>query len=110
MSRIRAAKYDRVLTIQVNTPTTNDANEEVASWANSITGEPCMVKPFKGNETYEADQLRSVQLKEFWIRFRTGITEEHRIVFESENYRMLSIEEIRRRSELKIIAEVRDAE
>lgn len=69
---------------------------------------PASKKEYKGNENPLADRLTYGQPTHFVIRYRTDITVEMRIVYESRQYEIVSINEEGRRRFLTIVTNLLD--
>jgi len=121
---MNAGLFDRVITIQQNTPTIDvTTNEEVESWADILTDpQPYAQKvEMAGIEEYQAEQLVSDRKVKWRIRYRTDLNEEMRIIDDLGNvYHITSIREmlghvpnmpkqtIRRREVLELSTEIKD--
>jgi len=107
---ISIGKFDRRVTIQnlTETQSTTTGGSLAESWADQATVW-AQVLSMRGNELY-TDGLYTERSKKFRIRYNTGITitEKHRLVFETDNYDIQSIQrEGRRGAEYwEIVAEL----
>ena len=99
---------DRRVTIQARAAALDAAGtgEDVGTWSNVVTVW-AQVTPVGGRETAGAVQRYGEADVRFRIRWRTGLTIEHRLVFESRKYDILSIDEVGRHELLDIFAKAR---
>lgn len=100
---MRAGDLDRRITIQSVTTVQNSYGDPVESWS-TFASVWASVKPYRGNEEFDAEHHRSEELKVFKIRYRQGLNHKMRIVYEGANYDIRSIKEIGRREGLEIEA------
>lgn len=99
---------DRKIRIDSPIITDGEANsDEVNAW--EIVCEPrAKVSTKQGHESYQADRLTSGGTTVFNIRYRTGITEKMRVVYQGRWYRIFSVSEVGRKRELDIAADLLD--
>src|SRR3990167_3408117 len=100
---MRAGNLDRRITVQTKTLTANSYGERVASWADTFTTW-ANVFEIAGKEKFEASQLVDKADIRFSIRYRTGVNEEQRIVYDSNYYDIYSVTELGRQDGLEIFA------
>ncbi len=121
---MRASLFDRVITIQQNTPNIDPVtNEEVESWANILIDAQVYAQKVEmvGAEEYQADQLVWDKSVKWRIRYRTDLNAEMRITDDLGNvYYITGIREmlgrlpnmpketIRRREVLELSTEIKD--
>lgn len=74
----------------------------VNAWAN--------LEQLGGDETFGSDQRSQSQRVSFRIRFVTGITPQMHFLHRGQRYDIKSVEEAERRTELRLVAEVFEAE
>lgn len=88
-------KLDRKIVIQSETVAKNEQGESVATWATYHT---CfaMVQKAGGNEKIESGRITATNRKKFKIRFYDGIDEGMRIVYNSNYYDIVEIQELDR--------------
>lgn len=100
----QAGRLRHRIIIQVNTPTQNTSGEEVDSWATFAT--VCAsVEPQSGDEKFDPEQFYSVTTVKFGIRYLSGLTAKMKIVFDSKEYDIESIVQVKMiRKEMEIIA------
>jgi SPP1 family predicted phage head-tail adaptor len=106
MTVAMAGAYDRRITIQKKTLTLDGAGQEVESWTTAWTP-AARVRPFRGSERFAAQQIVGQAVVTFEIRYRSGVTVEHRILFDGRTYDIRDIRELGRREALEIDATAR---
>ena len=102
---------DRRIALQSTTLTTNDYGQRVASWATYATVW-ASIKYKAGSEKVTDDQVGSTQTVDFTIRYSTdvsGVKASHRLVYNSQNYEILYVQEIGRKEGLILVCELRSA-
>jgi len=102
---------DRRIALQSTTLTTNDYGQRVASWATYATVW-ASIKYKGGSEKVTDDQVGSTQTVDFTIRYSTdvsGVKASHRLVYNSQNYEILYVQEIGRKEGLILVCELRSA-
>jgi len=102
---------DRRIALQSTTLTTNDYGQRVASWATYATVW-ASIKYKRGSEKVTDDQVGSTQTVDFTIRYSTdvsGVKASHRLVYNSQNYEILYVQEIGRKEGLILVCELRSA-
>ena len=102
---MRGGAMDRRIVIEQVTTVNNTFGEDVETWTTFATVW-CHVKPIRGQEVFQTDQTVAVQQTQFRIRYRTGIDEKMRIVYDGDTYDIISILELGRREGLDIMATV----
>lgn len=99
---MKSGKLDRRITIQNRVETQNTLGEAVISYT-TFAQVWAEVVPLRGREYFTAAQtIPEAQLR-IRIRYMTGVTEKHRIVYEGVNYDILHIAEIGRKEGLEIM-------
>lgn len=107
---MNAGKLDRVIAIQVNTPSTaNEYGETVASWADlyskvwaAVEDDP---RQASVREFFAAAQVQGALPRVFVIRYISGLTEKHRVVYRGEPYNINGIIDVGERNrQLRILA------
>lgn len=104
---MQAGKLDRRVIIQQTTQSADASGERVDSWSTlatvwaGITYNP-------GDEKIEGQQITASQKIVWEIRYRSDVTENMRISWNSKYYYITSIEEIGRQDGLRLTTEVRD--
>lgn len=88
-------RLDRKIVIESYTLSKNALNESVGSWSTYHT---CFANVLKsgGNEYIEADKVTATNRVKFKIRFFAGINEKMRIVYNSNYYDIIEIQELER--------------
>jgi len=105
---ITAGRLDRRIVIQQATESQNsDSGAVELTWSHfkTVWAE---YMPMRQSERFTAGRDMAVFTARFRVRYFEGLTEEHRIVFESKNWDIIGIEEATRRWALIITAEVRE--
>lgn len=103
---MKAGELDRRITLETYTTTKNSYGEEEKTWSTLATVW-AKIDYSGGTEDFEADKNTAIGRVRFSIRHRTDVTEQTRILYESEYYDILAINEIGRREGLELITEVR---
>ncbi len=98
---IDAGRLDRKVTIQTRTTTTGASGGVVTSYATDATVSAQKVET-TGRESRSAGALRAETDLVLRIRYRSTLTEKHRLYFESKYYDILAITEEGRR-ELQVL-------
>jgi len=99
-----AGKLDKRLTFQMSEPSKELTGEEINTWVDCFHAW-ANIDYKGGKEPYEADKKTAINEVTFKLRFRRGINEKMRILFNGEIYDILHIAEIQRRQGLEIKAE-----
>lgn len=99
---MKSGKLDRRITIQSRVETPNSIGEVVISYA-TFAQVWAEVVPLRGREYFTAAQTVPEAQLRIRIRYMTGVTEKHRIVYEGVNYDILHIAEIGRKEGLEIM-------
>ena len=100
-------QLDRNILIQQKVFGTDESNQhKVIAWENidSYPSVRAKVEENSGTEVNQADQLVGVKSTTFWIRYRTDLSIENRIVYKGMNYDIHTLLELSRKRFLKIIA------
>ncbi len=104
-SKEQVGKRDRKIIIQQKTIGDNQSNEdEEIGWEDFATPW-ASVNEKSGSEHYRNDKLTAVTVAEFNIRYRTGLLENMRIVYNGRYYGITSIIYPDRRRTILITAE-----
>jgi len=85
-----AGQLDRRITIQSFTTTTDDFGEVVKSFT-TLAEVWAKVEEKRGNEGEDGNQLVATKSVEFFIRYRSDINEQMRIVYNNETYKIETI-------------------
>jgi SPP1 family predicted phage head-tail adaptor len=101
---MRAGKMDRRVTIQSNTTSRNSYGEETDSWSTLATVW-AEVRHLRGDEKFLAKAVTTEKVITVRIRYRSDVTTQNRLVWESNNYDITEVAEIGRREGLEITAE-----
>jgi SPP1 family predicted phage head-tail adaptor len=100
---IKAGNLNRRITIEQYTSALNAYGESLITWA-PVTTVWAQLRQAKGTENVEAAQLTAVSDKIFWIRYRTGLNEKMRVLYDSQYYDIKEINEVGTREGLEIRA------
>lgn len=68
---VAAARYRHYVTIQSQVVSTNTYGEENISWVDDITDYACEIKPIRGDEYYNARQIKSIVTHKITMRYIT---------------------------------------
>lgn len=102
---LAAGKRNRRITIQSSTRVSDGKGGQIVSWSDLITVWGQMI-PLRGQEALAQVVVKSVQLWKVTIRYRTGITTQHRLVHDGKVLNIRSCEDPDgTRAELVIVAE-----
>lgn len=91
-----SARAKHRIKLQSKSVTRNAIGEEVVTWADVVTetADHCLwaeVWPLKGREFFAAQQTQYAADVRFRIRYRSDITREHRVLWNSEPYDIVQI-------------------
>ena len=87
---MRAARLRHRITLRTFTESQNAIGENIKSYANGDTIWAA-VEPTKGNEKIANSHITSETDVKFLIRYKTGITPEQQITWDSKTYEIVSI-------------------
>jgi SPP1 family predicted phage head-tail adaptor len=105
---MKMSQMDRRITIQQATETRDDHAGVTHTWADVATVWARLDHPQTSNdEAQEAGKQTVHRRTEFTIRYRSDVTEKMRVVYNSENYDILTVQEISRGGFTKLITELR---
>jgi len=94
-----------VIKIQEKSVTRNSLGEEVVTWVDTSSSVRAKVIPISGSETFNDPQMTSQEVKEFHIRYRSGVAPKNRIIYNDVSYNIEEIiDEDERRRKLTITA------
>jgi SPP1 family predicted phage head-tail adaptor len=100
-----AGQLRHVIKIQRKTVTRDTYGAEVPTWTDVSSSVRANVVPISGSETFNNPQMTSQELKEFHIRYRSGIKLKDRIVYNNITYNIEEIiDEDERRRKLVLTA------
>jgi len=88
-------RLDRKIVIQVQNFATNAIGEYTTTW-DTFHNAFANVQRVSGTETVDADQVTATNKVKFKIRYFAGINESMRIVYNSNYYDILEIQELDR--------------
>lgn len=100
---MRIGTMDRRIAIQQMSETRSATGYTTASWS-TIMRAYAEVTQSSGREFQEADKVNADVLTVFRIRYRRGLSNKMRIVYDNRNFDILEIKEIGRREFLSIAA------
>lgn len=106
-SKLEIGRLDRRVTIQQLTNSPDEYNQPVPTWATLATVW-ASVDDRSGGESFQAEQLTAYRHTVFIIRYRSGIDETMRIVYNSRTYNIRLIKNPDRRRTLEITGELLD--
>jgi SPP1 family predicted phage head-tail adaptor len=104
---MKSGKLDRRIQIQQRVETQDSYGQAVISYS-TIATVWAEVIPLSGRELFAAAQKYPEATMRIRVRFRTDVTEKHRIVFNSTNYDIIHIAEIGRNEGLEFIVKKPD--
>ena len=90
-------RLDRKVTIQARTASRDDEGSPVVSYATEATV-PCERVQYAGTQGVRSGAVRAEATLVLRIRYRSTLTEKHRLQFEGRTYDILSIDEEGRRA------------
>ena len=99
------SNLDRRITIQEPVVSKDGYGEDVVTGWTPVATVWAQVIPVSGREYFDAAAIRAEKTTRFRIRWRSGVTEAMRIVYDGRSYDILGIVEIGRREGLEIRAE-----
>lgn len=105
--KYHVGRLDRRIVIQESTETKDVYGQPVKTWATLATVW-AQVDDKSGGETYQAEQLTAYRKTVFVIRFRSGIEERMRILYNNRYYDILSKQAPDRNRFLVLEAELLD--
>jgi SPP1 family predicted phage head-tail adaptor len=100
---MNSARMDRRITFQEVTETQSATGFSTKAWADYVTVW-AQVTYKSGKEYFEADKVNAEVVKLFRVRHRSDLTNKMRIVYESRNYDILSIDSDYRKGETYVTA------
>lgn len=105
---IRAGLLDTVVQFQSATDSVDSTGSPTQVWA-AITGSPKWAKrmPLKGLEVIDAGKLSSNEMLKLKIRRDDNVTPAVRVVIDSKNYNILSIQDYGRDGDMILWCEVK---
>ena len=99
-----SARMDRQITIQQQTVTYDDYGEPQTSWFDLATVW-AEVRQQSARETWQAGKVVETEMA-FKIRYRNGVNETCRVVYDGINYDITGVREIGRRDGLEVMEKV----
>jgi len=102
---MRAGRLDTRIRIERSTTDRDDHGGVTQSWA-LLFEVWAQIAPLRGRELIAAAQTMPEAHTKFVIRYRAGITEADRIVYDSKNYDIIHIAELGRDVGLEILAKL----
>lgn len=110
MLQTKTAIGERDQKIRIDSPIIEDGeanSDEIVGWT-PVCNPWAKVTHRQGQEVYEADRNTAKGTTVFNIRYRTGITEKMRVVYQGGWYDIFSVKPVGRKSELEIAADFKD--
>lgn len=89
-----AQRLRHVVTIQAQSATPNDLGEIVGGWVDHLTRIRADVVQVGGREALAGGVNLATQPIRVYVRYRTGITEQMRLVWNGRNYDIKSIVDV----------------
>lgn len=101
---INIGQLNRRILIQQETATRGTSGQEILTWSDVANVWAKVSYPLTGSgESVEADQVIVTTTTEFVIRFRNGIDEKMRIVYNGSNFGIININETQERNHFLLI-------
>ena len=100
---MQIGRLDRLIVIEVDTPTRSASGEEKENWTTLATVW-ADVRPLRGREFFDAAAVQSEIDTKFRIRWRSDLTTAMRINYDGQLYDIHSIAELGRHSATEIMA------
>ena len=101
---LSAGRLARTITLQQPTEVINAIGETTQTWSN-VAVLNATYKALNSTERFSSDAIRADRAAKFYIRYRDGITGKMRVLFGTETYRIVAINEIERRVGIELICE-----
>lgn len=101
---MRGGRLDKRMTIQQGTDTQTTSGDITTVWADLWPNVPCRLIQKNGGERFEGDRDTSRTLASFEIRWRSGLNPKMRIIYNSNTYDIIDIDELGRNEGLIIKA------
>jgi SPP1 family predicted phage head-tail adaptor len=101
---VKAGRLDRTIIIETPTESRNDYGQVTVTWATHITTWADVMQDM-GKEKVEDNNRTTERTVKFRIRYRTGLNNQMRILYESNYYRIDDIQEIKRKDGLLILTQ-----
>ena|SRR3990167_11247462 len=102
---MRAGKLDRRIFIQTATVTRDAFGQAINTWSTTYTVW-ADVFPMPFNETFEGDRKTEQKLFKVRIRYISGIIPSQRVIYNSQYYDIVSINEGNRQEYLDLIVQL----
>lgn len=74
------------INVQSYTSTRDASGQPVASWTNTLTGEPARFLDLRGGASYRGEQLQETTAAVFEVRYRDTYKPDMRIVWDGETF------------------------
>lgn len=94
-------RFDRQVTIERFSTTTNAIGEQVKTWSALITC-PAMYKADPGTETVNGDKREAERPVIFTIRYYAGVNPKDRLKYQGEVYNILAVTEVGRKNLMEL--------
>ena len=95
---------DRCVRIESPSRSQDSYGEPLETWA-LVESCRAAVKYMRGVEPFQGDQFNAKRIVQFTIRYRTGIDETCRLIWEGDTYDINYISQVGRRQWLQIVGE-----
>lgn len=93
-SRFRVGAMRYRCNIEQPTETQDTFGQPIVTWSSYVVDEPCEMLPASGSESMRGRQLEEKAKAIFRIRYRSGITQSMRILFDGAYYGILRVDMI----------------
>jgi SPP1 family predicted phage head-tail adaptor len=101
-----SSKFDRLLTLQIESITRSDSGQENVTWSELPPIWAQYIPQTTGKEYYAASQIVGELDAIFRIRYRPGIKQNMRLVFGSDTYDIQDIREVERKEGLDLLCKL----
>lgn len=98
--------FDRRVTIQSASISLDGAGQPVQTWSDVVTVW-MRIKPVKGSERFVAHQVVGKSVVTFEARYRTGVTVQHRLLYDGKAWDIQDVRQVGRKKGLEIDATAR---
>ena len=98
-------KLDSRISIEALSGTLDTNGQRTDVWTTRYASIPANVAPSGGREFLRASRVFETASAVFMIRYRTGITQQQRVLHEGKRYNILAIDQLGRRDGLLITAQ-----
>lgn len=107
---VKIGKFDRYIDLQSESIDRGDAGGIEKSYSTYASDVPAEVKPMKSLETFQSGREMARRFFQFNIRYRSDLSTTDRIVFDGQNFDVMSFSPFGRRNRefIEIMAEINE--